>query len=836
MNTASGAARDAADAGSLGPRQWLQQLGDARRSRDAPFLVGGSGHLLLSTREEERIADTLSDEVLPEVIRLSRGRHLLLVCGLAPGADLVFQRVAAGWLREHRVPHDTVGLLPVPPRQLAEDWAARANLQGYTVSARDRAHLLEEIERAYRHCSRRVHLFDADPAPSLLSHADRQQQYRRLGALLATQSDALVAVLRREDLGQPGGTAEIVTWRREPQNIPAELWPGPSWPTRTAGALFVIHPGIDAASEPRERSASAELAQRSRDEEERVVQAAEEAMAAGNDLLCNDLAFRAHERGLRSARLAYLRLQSLANVGSAPLARRQYDELAPPPETRDARWLTLLGRLEKDLGSRGTGVARTPHLLAAAQAYLAAYAQAADSYPAINAATSLVLAGERGQGRIWAETALRLAQNSSAADEGERYFRAATEAEANLILGDAQGAARSLQAADALLPGDFARRNRTRRQLQRLCEALDIDPAILEALRLPALIFLRRLGPTVPGPADALQIDAITLPAHASIFAGLCDATDLCVLERLLGQGRHLYLTLPFSAIAIIEHTHRTLGHQWGHRLESCLARAQRLSVNRGFLEHELAWSAAQVTQRAFGLSLLAASRSGAAYQIIEVQRENDRARLRSLPALEDSAQRPRIAQQQVERLEQSRPAPQGRRMVGLIFADIAGFMRLDDPELPRFWDVVMRGISQVISRHHEAVLSSQTWGDALHVVTTDGPTAARIATAIQGLIQELVSLPDSPFPALQLRVAAHYAPAFEGHDPIQDRRTYFGTQLTFTARIEPVTPPGRVYITEALAAQLALEVPEEFSCEYVGEIALAKRFGTYRVYATQAA
>jgi len=50
------------------------------------------------------------------------------------------------------------------------------------------------------------------------------------------------------------------------------------------------------------------------------------------------------------------------------------------------------------------------------------------------------------------------------------------------------------------------------------------------------------------------------------------------------------------------------------------------------------------------------------------------------------------------------------------------------------------------------------------------------------------------------------------------------------TARIEPVTPPGEVYVTEQFAARLALE-PAGFGCDYVGQVPAAKGYGTMRMY-----
>ena len=71
----------------------------------------------------------------------------------------------------------------------------------------------------------------------------------------------------------------------------------------------------------------------------------------------------------------------------------------------------------------------------------------------------------------------------------------------------------------------------------------------------------------------------------------------------------------------------------------------------------------------------------------------------------------------------------------------------------------------------------------------------------------------------------------FCGFDPIIGRDNYFGSSVTKAARIEPVTPPGMVYASEAFAATLAATGSDEFSLEYIGRMALAKGYGESRIY-----
>jgi class 3 adenylate cyclase len=84
---------------------------------------------------------------------------------------------------------------------------------------------------------------------------------------------------------------------------------------------------------------------------------------------------------------------------------------------------------------------------------------------------------------------------------------------------------------------------------------------------------------------------------------------------------------------------------------------------------------------------------------------------------------------------------------------------------------------------------------------------------------------------ASPIRIALHAGPVFCGFDPIIGRDNYFGSSVTKAARIEPVTPPGMVYASEAFAATLAATGRDEFSLEYIGRMALAKGYGESRIY-----
>jgi hypothetical protein len=71
-------------------------------------------------------------------------------------------------------------------------------------------------------------------------------------------------------------------------------------------------------------------------------------------------------------------------------------------------------------------------------------------------------------------------------------------------------------------------------------------------------------------------------------------------------------------------------------------------------------------------------------------------------------------------------------------------------------------------------------------------------------------------------------------HDPILDRPSFAGREIIRAARMEPITPPGEIFVTEQLASALFLAGETGFRCDYVGVLPSAKGFGSFRMYAVK--
>jgi len=84
---------------------------------------------------------------------------------------------------------------------------------------------------------------------------------------------------------------------------------------------------------------------------------------------------------------------------------------------------------------------------------------------------------------------------------------------------------------------------------------------------------------------------------------------------------------------------------------------------------------------------------------------------------------------------------------------------------------------------------------------------------------------------AINLRIALHAGPVYSCVDPVTGQQSYTGTHVSRAARIEPITPPGQVYSSQAFAALAAAQGVKEFTCDYVGQTPLAKGYGTFATY-----
>lgn len=563
----------------------------------------------------------------------------------------------------------------------------------------------------------------------------------------------------------------------------------------------------------------------------------ERLLERGDLLLAFDRAGGHLRRYRDSEVLKHRGVLALARAGATDRAARLFREWGLD-RSAEGHVLALEARIAKDRALKLSGEARRAALGEAAAIYRRIYEAKPDYYPAINWASLAFLAGDRDQARRVAEIVLADPKVADAAD----YWALATRAEANLLLARRDRAAADISQAAKLADAGAGARSSTRRQFRLiLAEAGLGDPEIatllaplaapltLHVIAAPGTGFGDFAKPAAVRAARRRIQDALAELEPGVVFASLAHPAEILFAEEALAAGAELNVVLATADPATAEQALSPAGAVWARRFRACCRKAMRLvtvAEDATADETGLADYAARV---AMGLALLRAQHlDGEAAQVVlhagsaetsaaaRVWRESGRRQVTL--SLKEGGGGPSA------QLEE-------RRCCALVFGDLPGFSKMEEKYLPIFWDQVMGAIGDVIGESKDAVALKNTWGDAIHLVVPDVRRAAEICLAVQRRLQSIDGRILGRGDAPSMRIGAHFGPVFEGWDPIAAHRTYYGRALSRAARIEPITPPGTVYVTEAFAAILLLESRGEFTCTYVGEVPLAKGFGTFRMY-----
>jgi class 3 adenylate cyclase len=166
-----------------------------------------------------------------------------------------------------------------------------------------------------------------------------------------------------------------------------------------------------------------------------------------------------------------------------------------------------------------------------------------------------------------------------------------------------------------------------------------------------------------------------------------------------------------------------------------------------------------------------------------------------------------------------------------MLFADAAGFSKLSDEQVPVFVHHFLGAVGALLARTADRPVMQNTWGDGLFFVFDTPSAAGRFALELCDAVTThdwgALGLP----PEMSLRIGLHAGPVYQYLDPVTHVVNFSGAHVSRAARIEPITPPGQVYASEAFAALCTAEGAAELACEYVGQTPLAKGYGIFRMY-----
>ncbi len=465
---------------------------------------------------------------------------------------------------------------------------------------------------------------------------------------------------------------------------------------------------------------------------------------SGDFVVAYDIATQGLAEHPDNVDLRYLATRVLVRSGATAQAAALYKRFALDRE-RQLDFATLGARIAKDaaLAAPAAPAAlanRSAALRAAAAAYARIYARTPDHYPAVNAATLYLLAGDPERARRYARRALSASARGADGTAIERYYRLASRAEAALICGDAEKARQALQQAARELSGNFDAAATTRKQLRLVCRAMRTSSDILDPLRPPPVQHyyaaalaghvLRRSPDRTRERAIIKKIvDHLTQQGIGYAYGSLSARGEILYAEACLRIGAQLHVVLPFNKDEFVATMVRIAGPGWVRRFNACLDRAASVTFATTDAYQGDNSLFTYACRLAMGMAILRAQHLDADVSQLTLRMDGwdpdpagYAADLRMWHAQGLPSRRLALTESSVAtRRVQKRPAlanrvpPRFSR--ALLFGDVKGFSKTPDHLIPIFQKRMMGAIAGALRRYGRHVLYRNSWGDAIYVV-----------------------------------------------------------------------------------------------------------------------
>ncbi len=166
-----------------------------------------------------------------------------------------------------------------------------------------------------------------------------------------------------------------------------------------------------------------------------------------------------------------------------------------------------------------------------------------------------------------------------------------------------------------------------------------------------------------------------------------------------------------------------------------------------------------------------------------------------------------------------------------IMFSDIKGFSKLSEDELTIFAEEVWPNVLKIF-RGVPDIKIFNTWGDAIFMVFGSSGVAKEIIAFRDYFRHQHFG--DIGLPQLSVRIGCHFGDFLSRTDPQTGEFSVIGTNITTTARIEPVTRPNDIFVTkefvDAFENSKDTSKPDNIEFDLIGDIKLAKNFGEHQV------
>ena len=177
--------------------------------------------------------------------------------------------------------------------------------------------------------------------------------------------------------------------------------------------------------------------------------------------------------------------------------------------------------------------------------------------------------------------------------------------------------------------------------------------------------------------------------------------------------------------------------------------------------------------------------------------------------------------------IQHANSLPEGPQQIcSAVFADVVGFSRLKERQIPAFFDLYLLSATQSLQSHRIVPLVKNTWGDGLYLAFESPRDAGLFALDFAHRIATCDWKPMGLDFVPSVRMGIHAGPLYRFYDPLIAQWSYTGSHVTRAARLEPVSEPGKVIATQAFLALAAAEGVREFCGRPLGRRQLLKGAG----------
>jgi class 3 adenylate cyclase len=603
---------------------------------------------------------------------------------------------------------------------------------------------------------------------------------------------------------------------------------------------------------------------------------AQRMLDSGEPLLAYDLVNEGLASYPENVRLRQLLGLALARGGDPVRAGQILARLVEEGHD-DEETLGILARTEKDLGlgSIDSDPANgRAYLQRSFLTYEKAYQKTGGTWTGINAATLALVLGDETRAKDLAQRVfdegLREWEKTKATGK-DSYWPMATLGEAALIIGDFDESERwYAQVASLGWEGRrFGNLASTRKQAKLLARYQPGSEGLVDrCFRAPRVVTFAghmidrpdRSSPRFPGEIEGnvrLAIRERLERVGALIgYSSASSGSDLLFLEELIARGGEAHVVLPYhrdefqkDSVEIVS------GDGWAERFFSVLDRCEVITASPQKLEvggisyefaNLIAHGLASLKSRQLDADLVPMAvwdrlpgdgPGGTAASVLRWEGQGypvdviDLSLIAKRQVMETTS--PSISSQMGSKdIRLDNMSDLGTQIVSILFADVVGFSKLTEEEIPLFVRHFLGLIAEVLLKlPPDSVTKKNTWGDGLYCVFEDIRIAGGFALDLRDKVVA-TRWEEKGLPAgMNIRIALHAGPVYVCTDPVTEQQNCLGTHVSHAARIEPITPPGQVFASQAFAALAAARRIKEFDCHYVGQTPLAKGHGTYPTY-----